>query len=149
VFSIIFSGCYPQWMCRINYKSPLGTLLRNALPGNGRHPSKSTSHGFQPINKGDVPRDIGSTKGGLNSKLHAVCDGHGRPVLLHLTAGQVSDYKGTRRLLEDLPAAKHILADRGYDADWFRDGLLVKGIVPCIPPKKNRKTPNTLRRNLV
>ena len=29
--------------------------------------------------------------------------------------------------------------DRGYDADWFRDGLLDKGITPCIPPKKNRK----------
>jgi len=75
----------------------------------------------------------------LNSKLHAVCDGNGKPVLMYLTAGQVSDYKGARKLLDDFPAAKHLLADRGYDADWFRDGLLEKGITPCIPPKKNRK----------
>ena len=88
---------------------------------------------------GDVPRDIGRTKGGLNSKLHTVCDGFGKPVLMYLTAGQVSDYKGARKLQSDFPAAKHLLADRGYDADWFRGGLLEKGIRPCIPPKKNRK----------
>jgi transposase len=29
-----------------------------------------------------APRCIGRTKGGLNSKLHAVCDGQGRPLLL-------------------------------------------------------------------
>lgn len=49
------------------------------------------------------PRHIGRTKGGLNSKLHAVCDGQGRPVRLHLTAGQVSDFKGADVLLADLP----------------------------------------------
>lgn len=37
---------------------------------------------------------IGRTEGGLNSKLHAVCDGFGRLILLLLTERQVSDYKG-------------------------------------------------------
>ena len=60
---------------------------------------------------------------------------------MYLTAGQVSDYKGARKLLNDLPAAKYLLADRGYDADWFRDGLQALGITPCIPPRKNRKRP--------
>lgn len=66
-------------------------------------------------------------------------DGRGRPVLLHLTEGQVSDYKGAAAVLDALPQAKNMLADRGYDADWFRKALIEKGIVPCIPPKKNRK----------
>jgi transposase len=39
-----------------------------------------------------------------------------------------------------LPKAKELLADRGYDADWFRAALREKGILPCIPPKRNRKT---------
>ena len=56
-----------------------------------------------------------------------------------LTEGQVSDYKGAALLMDALPDAKELLADRGYDADWFRDALLAKGITPCIPPKKNRK----------
>lgn len=33
-----------------------------------------------------------------------------------------------------------MIADRGYDADWYRDALKRRGIAPCIPPKKNRKT---------
>ena len=40
-----------------------------------------------------------------------------------------------------LPKAKELLADRGYDADWFRKALLEKGITPCIPPRKIRKIP--------
>ena len=51
----------------------------------------------------------------------------------------MSDYKGAAMLLDQLPQAKELLADRGYDADWFRQALTKKGITPCIPPKKNRK----------
>jgi len=77
----------------------------------------------------------------LNSKLHAVCDQDGKPVALHLTAGQVSDYKGAEALIDHLPKAKVLLADRGYDATWLRQALKAKGIEPCIPSKKNRKQP--------
>ena len=31
-----------------------------------------------------------------------------------------------------------MLADRGYDADWFRDALQGKGITPCISGRKIR-----------
>ncbi|PWE52063.1 IS5 family transposase [Metarhizobium album] len=106
-----------------------------------RHPSQSPSHRSQPAQKGALSRCIGKTRGGLNSKLHAVTDGLGRPLLFFLTAGQVSDYKGARHLMERLPKAKELLADRGYDADWFRNGLIEKGISPCIPPRKKRKHP--------
>ena len=37
-----------------------------------------------------------------------------------------------------LPQAKAMLGDRGYDADWFREALIERGIVPCIPSKANR-----------
>lgn len=42
-------------------------------------------------------------------------------------------------LVDQFPEANHLLADKGYDADWFRKALLDKGIEPCIPSKKNRK----------
>ena len=32
-------------------------------------------------------------------------------------------------------------ADRGYDADWFRNALAERGIAACIPSKANRKVP--------
>lgn len=52
-------------------------------------------------------------------------------------AGQVSDYTGAADLLDELPKAKWLLADRGYDADWYRDALQAKGITPCIPGRKS------------
>ena len=42
-------------------------------------------------------------------------------------------------LLSALPRAKELLADKGYDSDWFRAALTERGTTPCIPPRKNRK----------
>ena len=36
---------------------------------------------------------------------------------------------------------KALLADKGYDGDRFRESLLVRGILPIIPPRSNRKVP--------
>jgi transposase len=77
----------------------------------------------------------------LNSKLHAVCDGLGRPQVMLLSEGQMSDYKGAALMLDALPPAKEMLGDRGYDANWFRDALAERGIAACIPSKANRKIP--------
>jgi transposase len=75
----------------------------------------------------------------LNSKLHAVCDGLGRPLIMLLSEGQMSDYKGAALMIEAFPKAKALLGDKGYDADWFRQALIERGIAPCIPSKANRK----------
>ncbi|MBK1976572.1 MULTISPECIES: IS5 family transposase [Brevundimonas] len=91
--------------------------------------------------KGGLGRLIGRTKGGMNTKLHAVTDANGRPISLFMTAGQVSDYTGAAALLDSLPRAQWLLGDRGYDADWFRDALQAKGITPCIPGRKTRTEP--------
>ena len=89
--------------------------------------------------KGVLPRAIGRTRGGLTSKLHAVCDGEGKPVTFLLTAGQVSDIRGAEHLLPTLPAAKTLLADKGYDSDRFRAALRHRDITPCIPGRAHRK----------
>ena len=80
--------------------------------------------------KGGHGRLVGRTKGGMNTKPHAVTDTIGRPIRFFMTAGQVSDYTGARALVENLPAADWLLGDRGYDADWFREALEDKGIRP-------------------
>jgi transposase len=56
-----------------------------------------------------------------------------------LSEGQMSDYKGARMLQPSLPKAKTLIADRGYDAAWFRAASQAKGIRPCMPAKRNRK----------
>ena len=88
--------------------------------------------------KGGSSQTYRRTKGGLNSKLHAVCDGEGRPIVLLLTEGQMSDHKGTFLLLSALSSARELLGDKGYDSDWFRAALAERGITPCITPRSNR-----------
>ena len=75
----------------------------------------------------------------MNTKLHAITDTSGRPIHLFITAGQVSDYTGAAALMNGLSEAEWLLADRGYDADWFREALVDKGTRPCIPGRKSRK----------
>ncbi len=77
----------------------------------------------------------------MNTKLHAVTDSVGRPIRLFITAGQVSDYVGARALCSSLPTVKWLIADRGYDADWFREALQEMGIRPCIAGRKSRGKP--------
>ncbi|MFC7556275.1 IS5 family transposase [Pseudoroseomonas wenyumeiae] len=91
------------------------------------------------LKKGLFPRRIGRTKGGLNSKLHAVCDEKGRPVVLLLTEGQMSDHKGAALMLDALPSARVLIGDKGYDSDRFRQALTARGIEPCIPSRRGRK----------
>ncbi|SEJ59847.1 Transposase DDE domain-containing protein [Sphingobium sp. AP50] len=52
---------------------------------------------------------------------------------------EASDYKGAALLVDTLPPTDAMLADRGYDTDWFRNALTARGISPCIPSKRNRR----------
>lgn len=106
-----------------------------------RDPSEGAPHGGEPAQQGALPRHIGRTKGGLNSKLHTVCDGEGRPIVMLLSEGQMSDHKGASLVLAALPPAKALIADRGYDSAAFRQALVAKGIKPCIPSSRSRKIP--------
>jgi transposase len=56
-----------------------------------------------------------------------------------LSEGQMSDYKGAALMLSAMPTAKELLADKGYDADWFRAALARRGVAACIPSKSTRK----------
>ncbi|MFT3967424.1 MAG: hypothetical protein QM690_16240 [Sphingobium sp.] len=48
----------------------------------------------------------------MDTKLHAVTDANGCPLSFFMTAGQISDYIGAAALLDDLPKAQWLLADR-------------------------------------
>ena len=64
----------------------------------------------------------------MNTKLHAVADARGRPLTFFMTAGQVSDDTGAAALPGNIPKAEWLLADRGHDAEWYREALKDKGI---------------------
>jgi transposase len=77
----------------------------------------------------------------LNSKLHAASDGEGRPIVMLLTEGQMSDYKGAALMLNALPSAKELIGDKGDDGDGLRNALAARGTAACIPSKRNRRVP--------
>lgn len=58
---------------------------------------------------------------------------------MFFSAGQTSDYIGARVPLSSIPQAGALLADRGCDADWFRNALNGLKISPCIPSRIGRK----------
>ncbi|WP_408737072.1 IS5 family transposase [Acetobacter fallax] len=129
----------PPGCLRPDLRRPDRTGWPFETPDDRRDTSQSTPNGSLPAQKGAFPRHTGRTKGGLNSKLHAMCDGQGRPVRLPLTAGQVSDFKGADVLLADLPdETEEVIGDRGYDSNKIRQSLADRNIAACIPPKKNR-----------
>ena len=66
-----------------------------------------------------------------------------------------AESRETGMVLDALPDADILIADRGYDSDRFREALNARGPAPCIPGRANRKTPVVddkalyTRRNLV
>ena len=92
--------------------------------------------------RGASAQAIGRTKGGRNTKVHALSDERCRPLAFYLTPGQTADIKGAVMLANHLPRARHLLADKAYDADHWRAWLLRRNIQPVIPNKKNRKQPH-------
>ena len=56
-----------------------------------------------------------------------------------LTAGNVSDIGAAPALLSKAGLPRHLIADKGYDADALRQAARREGCVPVIPGKSNRK----------
>lgn len=78
-----------------------------------------------------------------------MCDGTGRPLILCLTEGQMSDHIGAKLTYPALPEhARTIIGDKGYDSDEYRAALKAKGITPCIPPRKGRLLPADFDKSL-
>jgi len=88
--------------------------------------------------KGTLIQAIGISRGGLNSKLHALTDGEGQPLRFLLTGGQIADCRAADVLLDDLAPRTIVLADKAYDSIALRDLIERQGAVPNIPSKINR-----------
>ena len=81
---------------------------------------------------------VGRTKSGLTTKLHLAVDAHGMPIRMLVTAGTVTDCTRAEALLDGI-AAERLLSDRGYDTNAALAAARERGMVPVIPPKRNRK----------
>ena len=99
----------------------------------------------------DEPPDhaLDRSHGGLTCKIHILCDGEGRPLHLHLTAGQTHEAAafdavmiGADEHLFDLQGAPIVwpavlAGGKGYRANWIDEYLLDLEITLVIPSKCN------------
>jgi transposase len=63
----------------------------------------------------------------------------GRPAVIRLSAGNVSDIRVVDDLLGAVGPLRRLIADKGYDANALRKRLKGDGVKPIIPGRINRK----------
>jgi transposase len=83
-------------------------------------------------------QEIGRSRGGATTKIHALVDADGQPVRLVLSQGQEHDITKAPELLQDLRNA-YVVADRAYDSNALRLQLRSQQCKPVIESQKGRK----------
>jgi len=81
---------------------------------------------------------MGRSGGGLTTKIHALVDAIGRPILLKQTEGQAHDGRSAHDMFKSVTAGTTRLADRAYDSDALREALAARGTCANIRPMPNR-----------
>ena len=91
--------------------------------------------------KGEHKQAIGRSRGGRNTKIHAVADAKGRLLSILLTGGQAHDCPPAQRLIRRTNPAKKLLGDKAYDSEELRLWLNERGTKAVVPNRTNRKQP--------
>jgi len=123
-------------------------------------PERSRSQGDLPNykNLGEEPPDhaVGRSRGGLSTKIHQLCDGNGRPLVVLLGPGQGSDSRMFPHLLDALRVHRHgrgrprttpdaVLGDKAYSSRGHRALLRRRGITAVIAEPQDQKANRTRR----
>ena len=94
------------------------------MPGLMAASSKSTA--TDRGQKGTLNQAIGTSKGGMTTKILALVDALGNLVGFRLLPGQCHDICGTEPLIRDREFGA-LLADKAFDADWLVKDLTRTG----------------------
>ena len=84
---------------------------------------------------------MGRSRGGLTTKIHALVDAMGLPIVLKLTPGQAHDGRSAVGMFDSLRAGNVLLADRAYDSNALRQWLIERGAWGNIRAMPNRLDP--------
>ena len=91
---------------------------------------------------------VGRSRGGRNTKIHALADAKGRLIAILLTGGEAHDCPIAERLIRRVKPAKRMLGDKAYDSAELREELDQLGTKPIIPNRSNRKQPFSFSKRL-
>jgi len=81
---------------------------------------------------------MGRSRGGLTTKIHALVDANGMPLVLKLSEGQAHDGRSAQDMLGNLGPEQILLADRAYDSDALRAEMEKQGAWANIKPMPGR-----------
>ena len=79
---------------------------------------------------GEQKQAIGRSRGGRNTKIHAIADAKGRLLSILLSGGEAHDCPPARRLIRRTKAASKLLGDKAYDSAELRQWLKDRGTKP-------------------
>lgn len=91
---------------------------------------------------------MGRSRGGLTTKIHALVDADGLPIILKITEGQAHDGRSAEDMLASLKAGHILLADRAYDSDRLRETLAGRGAWANVRAMPQRVDPPAFSRFL-
>ena len=89
---------------------------------------------------GQALQAMGRTKGGLNTKIHALVNARSQAVVIALSGGNQADISLAEELTECLPDGSTLIGDKAYDSSTLRQTAATKGIKTCSPARTNRTT---------
>ncbi len=94
------------------------------------------------VGKKTENKAVGRTKGGLNTKIHAIVDGLGNPVAFLLSPGNDNDSTHAIELMNmtDI-AGSNLLGDKAYGTKEILTYIKEHNAAVVIPPKSNAKEP--------
>ena len=97
------------------------------------------------VGKKSENKAVGRTKGGLNTKIHAIVAGLGNPVAFLLSPGNDNDSTHAIELMNmtDI-AGSNLLGDKAYGTKEILTYIEEHGAAVVIPPKSNAKQPWTV-----
>jgi putative transposase len=87
--------------------------------------------------RGSEDEALGRSRGGFSTKVNIAVDALGNPVRFILAAGQVHDVCEAEELIDGF-SCDHVIADKAYDSNQFRDAVAARGGSAVIPSKANR-----------
>jgi transposase len=98
--------------------------------------------------RGEQKQAVGRSRGGRNTKIHALADAKGRLIAILLTGGEAHDCPIAERLIRRVKPPKCMLGDKAYDSAELREQLDECGTKPVIPNRSNRKQPFSFSKRL-
>lgn len=84
---------------------------------------------------------MGRSRGGLTTKIHALVDAAGLPILLKLTEGQAHDGRSAVDMFNTVQSGTILLADRAYDSNALRQSMADRGAWANIRAMPHRLDP--------